>query len=398
MQCIEPNSRKEIMYYIRIKNKRYSLFLSRYRGLIMLNTIIVDDEIHALERMKKFVVEFESLNLVASYREAETCLKELKDNDLPDVVFLDIQMPGVNGLELAQEIQDIDEKIDIVFITAYKNYAVDAFELNALDYLLKPISEKRFKKTVNRLVGNQDSTEVKAEKIKVNSFGQLELTYQEQKLDIKWPTKKSQELFLLLLTHKGNFVTNDRLAGQLWPDKRQQRATDILYTTIYSLRKVFREAGFKKIIASKRGYYSLNLEKFDLALLEFENLVNKIKSNASTSSKQVERLIKIYQGSFLENKDYEWLDKYKVKLEKEYKKALLKAADNYYQEQNYKKSKELLKLILEIDFLYDSAQKKLIKVFKSQGRKDLAKSQYKKYQCTLTRDLGIGLRIDYNEI
>lgn len=363
----------------------------------MLNTLIVDDEIHALERMKKFVVEFGSLNLVASYREAETCLKELKDNDLPDVVFLDIQMPGVNGLELAQEIQDIDEKIDIVFITAYKNYAVDAFEINALDYLLKPISEKRFKKTVNRLVGNQKSAEVKAEKIKVNSFGQLKLCYQEQKLSIKWPTIKSQELFLLLLTHKGNFVANDRLAGKLWPDKTEQKATDILYTTIYSLRKVFRKAGFKNIIASKRGYYSLNLEIFDLALLDFENLVNKIRSNTSTS-KQVERLIKIYQSPYLENRDYEWLEMYKIELEKNYKKALLKAADNYYQLQKYKKAEELLKLILEIDFLYDSAQKKLIKVFKSQGRKDLAKSQYKKYQLILNKDLGIELRIDYNEI
>jgi len=307
-------------------------------------------------------------------------------------------MPGVNGLELAQEIQDIDEKIDIVFITAYKNYAVDAFELNALDYLLKPISEKRFEKTVNRLGGRQKSSEVKVEKIKANSFAQLKLTYQKQKLDIKWPTKKSQELFLLLLTHKGNFVTNDKLAGQLWPDKRQQKATDILYTTIYSLRKVFREAGFKEVIASKRGYYSLNVEKFNLALLEFKNLVNKIKSNPNISYKPVERLIKIYQGPYLENKDYAWVDKYKVKLEKEYKKALLKAADFYYQQQKYEKSEKVLKLILEIDFLYDSAQKKLIKLFKTQGRKDLARSQYKKYQFTLTRDLGIELRIDYDEI
>ena len=152
------------------------------------------------------------------------------------------------------------------------------------------------------------------------------------------------------------------------------------------------------MIASKRGYYGLNIEKFDLSLLKFKKLVNKIKSKPNISYKQVERLIKIYQGPYLEKKDYVWVDKYKVKLEKEYKKALLKAADFYYQQQKYEKSEKILKLILEIDFLYDSAQKKLIKLFKTQGRNDLAKSQYKKYQFTLTRDLGIELRIDYDEI
>jgi len=364
----------------------------------MLNAVVVDDEKHALKRLKTLVIEFESLNLIGSYRDAENCLKELKSNNLPNVIFLDIQMPGFNGLEIAQEIQDIDEEVDIVFITAHKNYAIDAFELNALDYLLKPISKKRFKKSVKRLIENQKKVEIKKEKIRVNSFGELELIYQNQKLNIQWPTLKTEELFLLLLTHKGNFVTNDKLAGQLWPDKTQQKAKDVLYTSIYSLRKIFKEKGFKKVITSKHGYYSLNLEKFELTLLKFKNLVNKIQSNSSISYKQVDELIDVYQGFFLKNKDYEWVDKYKVKLEREYKKALLKSADFYYQQQKYEKAEKILKLILETDFLFDSAQKKLIRLFKSKGRKDLAKSQYKKYKSTLIKELGIELKIDYDEI
>lgn len=364
----------------------------------MLDAVIVDDEKHALERMKKFVVESENLNLVASYAAADSCLKVLKKGDLPDVVFLDIQMPGTNGLELAQQIQDVDEDIDIVFITAHDNYAVDAFELNAIDYLLKPISKKRFKKTVNRLEENQNSLEPKEEKIRVNSFGQLNLIYQGQNLNINWPTFKSQELFLLLLNHEGDFVTNDKLAGHLWPDKSQQKATDILYTTVYSLRKVFREAGFPKIIISKRGYYSLNLEKLDLALLEFENIVNKIKSNNNIYSNQIERLRTVYQGSYLGNKDYEWASNFRAKLEKSYKETLLEAASDYYQQKKYKKARQLLESILKIDFLFDPAQKKLIKIFKEQGREELARGQYKQYKLKLSRELGIEPEIEYEDI
>ncbi|ADQ14000.1 response regulator [Halanaerobium hydrogeniformans] len=364
----------------------------------MLNAIIVDDEIHALERMKDFVIKSDSLNLLGSYSQAEKCLKELEQGKLPDVVFLDIQMPGVNGLELAQKIQDIDENLDVVFITAYDNYAVDAFELNALDYLLKPISKQRFKKTVQRLKEKQGLVEEKSEKIKVNSFGQLDLSYQEEKLNIKWPTLKSQELFLLLLDHKGNLVAINKLAGKLWPDKTQQKANNILYTTIYSLRKAFREIGFKKIITSKRGYYRLNLDNFDLALLEFETLITKIKSNSAFSSEEIEQLIKVYQGPYLEDVDYEWAYNYKAKLEKEYKDALLKAADNYYKQQKFQKSEQLLKTILELDFLFDPAQKKLIKLLKFQAKEELARMQYNQYRMTLSRDLGIELKISYDDI
>ena len=70
----------------------------------------------------------------------------------PDLVFIDINMPGISGIKLIESIKDIEEKPMVVFITAYSEYAVKAFELEALDYLVKPIEEKRFSKTVSKIM------------------------------------------------------------------------------------------------------------------------------------------------------------------------------------------------------------------------------------------------------
>ena len=121
----------------------------------MLKTVVVDDELPSLERIKGFINKARELELVADYRDAATCLQEIKENKVdPDVIFLDIEILGHQGLELAERILRINQQVDIVFVTAYDSYAVEAFELNALDYLLKPVNEERFQKTIFRLLSN----------------------------------------------------------------------------------------------------------------------------------------------------------------------------------------------------------------------------------------------------
>lgn len=78
-------------------------------------------------------------------------LEFLKENRA-DVIFLDIEMPDINGIELATRILDLQKNINIVFVTAYNQYAVEAFRLNALDYLMKPVSADRLKETLYRIM------------------------------------------------------------------------------------------------------------------------------------------------------------------------------------------------------------------------------------------------------
>lgn len=112
----------------------------------MINTIIVDDEPLAIEILESFVARVPQLNLVAKCENAFEAIEFLKENDV-DLMLLDIQMPQLNGVEFLKSLRNPPLTI---FTTAYPNFAIDGFELDAVDYLLKPISMDRFMKAINK--------------------------------------------------------------------------------------------------------------------------------------------------------------------------------------------------------------------------------------------------------
>ncbi|QBQ41910.1 response regulator transcription factor [Sphingobacterium psychroaquaticum] len=110
--------------------------------------IIVDDEPIARKGIKRLVDEIAPLELLDSFNNTESASLFLKDTKV-DLIFLDINMPGMNGLEFARTIPDTTL---VIFTTAYSEYAVDSYELDALDYLVKPIDAARFRKAVEKAI------------------------------------------------------------------------------------------------------------------------------------------------------------------------------------------------------------------------------------------------------
>lgn len=107
-----------------------------------MKALIVDDEHLALLHFKKMLERTNAFQSIMAYQDPVEAL-EHPETPAVDAVFLDIEMPGVNGIELAEAIQSMNENIQVVFITAYNEFAIKAFELNAIDYLLKPVIYKR---------------------------------------------------------------------------------------------------------------------------------------------------------------------------------------------------------------------------------------------------------------
>ena len=117
----------------------------------MINCILVEDELPAREELKYFLNEEKEIKLIAEFDNPLDTLTFLK-NSTTDVIFLDINMPDMNGISLGKIISKMCPDMKIIFITAYKDYAVDAFEIKAFDYLLKPYSESRIKSLLKSLV------------------------------------------------------------------------------------------------------------------------------------------------------------------------------------------------------------------------------------------------------
>lgn len=111
-----------------------------------MNCIIVDDEPLAREAMKILIEESKELQLVGSFNSAATA-SDFMEQQVVDLVFLDIQMPGITGIEFART---ISKRTLVVFTTAYTEYALDSYEVDAIDYLIKPVEAERFQKAVDK--------------------------------------------------------------------------------------------------------------------------------------------------------------------------------------------------------------------------------------------------------
>lgn len=113
--------------------------------------IIIDDEPIAIRVLQSYLEKIDGLKVVGSYTNALEALNIIHTQTI-DLLFLDIQMPGINGLEFFRSIKQVPK---VILTTALRNYAADAFDLDALDYLLKPIPFERFLKAINKFLDQQ---------------------------------------------------------------------------------------------------------------------------------------------------------------------------------------------------------------------------------------------------
>ncbi len=111
-----------------------------------MRVIIIEDEAPAREIVKRFINDYPSLELVGVFEDGFAGLKGIKELR-PDLVFLDVQMPKITGFEM---LELLEERPQIIFTTAFDQYAIKAFELNAVDYLLKPFSKDRFAQAIDK--------------------------------------------------------------------------------------------------------------------------------------------------------------------------------------------------------------------------------------------------------
>lgn len=118
----------------------------------MIKAIIIDDERLARNELKKLLTEFPEIEIVAEAANANEGIEKI-ENFVPELIFLDIQMPGKTGFDMLSE---MDRTPNVIFTTAYDEYALKAFEVNALDYLLKPIEPGRLADAIQKLGSNQD--------------------------------------------------------------------------------------------------------------------------------------------------------------------------------------------------------------------------------------------------
>jgi len=168
-----------------------------------MKTLIVDDERLARMELRRLLQAFPKIEIVGEAANADEALELIEELE-PDLLFLDIQMPGKNGFELLTALKG--SAPDVIFTTAFDEYAIKAFEFNALDYLLKPIDTERLKEAISRVEDNQPSGQ-EEDKSDVIRSSEKPLTQHDQVFvkdgDRCWFVKLSK---VRLFESMGNYV------------------------------------------------------------------------------------------------------------------------------------------------------------------------------------------------
>ncbi len=121
-------------------------------------TILVEDERLAREELKSLLKDYLEIDIIGEAKNGEEGIALIKEQK-PDLVFLDINMPGMNGFEMLKHLEEIPR---VIFVTAYDEYALKAFEVNALDYILKPVDPERLREAIQKLSSEDDFVSVQS--------------------------------------------------------------------------------------------------------------------------------------------------------------------------------------------------------------------------------------------
>ena len=172
--------------------------------------LIVDDEALVLEKTKSIV---EGTILEAEVICAENYIKalELVKEQQVDVALLDIEMPGINGLELAKRIKDITPDTNIIFVTAFSQYALNAFSVYPSGYLMKPLQAGELKEAFNNL---RTPVQYKEDKLRIQCFGKFEVFFHDE--PVVFSRTKAKELFAYLGDLRGAAYNTGELCSVLW--------------------------------------------------------------------------------------------------------------------------------------------------------------------------------------
>lgn len=244
-----------------------------------MHLIAVDDEKLALRNLTHILEEMFPEDVTTGFQdqlEALAFAKELrqKKEDI-EFVFLDIEMYGMSGIELAKEFKDICPNVKILFVTGYDHYALEAFKLHARGYILKPVTREVLEEEMQNIEGYSKAEREARQKNKkekahilVRTFGNFDVFVNNEPL--QFSRSKAKELFAFLVDRKGSGVNTAEISSILWEDKVYDRSLRSQTQTVISqMMKNLKEAEIETCVIKKWNYLAIDPDCLDCDYYNF---------------------------------------------------------------------------------------------------------------------------------
>lgn len=360
-----------------------------------MKAILIDDEKPALQHLERLLAKDGRLQITGKYTSARLGLQHLQQ-EKADIVFLDIGMPEMNGLEAAEHIMGVDRSIRVVYITAYSDYAIEAFELNAVDYLLKPVTAQRLSKTLERLVSREEQADnapaapAAGAHPCILSFKRLEFMDRgEPGRKTQWRTSKAQEVFALMLHYRGQWILKDRIVDLVWPDFKPEKAVTNLHTSVYHIRKLLKAWGMDVAVEFAQERYRLVIGE---VALDVEQFMRGWRSEAVENEQEWESreaVLALYRGDYLGEHHYDWAEMQRKELQTRYLQMALRSAEYELGSRRPRQALARLTRLQEADPYSEDICRLILRSYADLGDFPGFRKHYDNYKALLQNELGI---------
>ena len=238
--------------------------------------LLVDDEELQLLRLEGAI---KNILPKEEYLMCTNPLKALEEtqNTQIDLAFLDIEMPGINGIQLAKKIKSVNPLIKIIFVTAFNDYALEAYKIHASGYITKPVNEMKIKEEIDELEKYIPLKE--NNKIQIKCFGNFEVFHNGEPLTFKY--QKSKEVLAYLVDREGALININELNAVLWEEDHKS----YLRNLIADIQKTLKAIDCSDIFIKKRNGYAIDINKVDCDAYEYK------KDNPNA--------IRMYRGEYM---------------------------------------------------------------------------------------------------
>ena len=236
--------------------------------------LALDDERYALDALAselKLVFPEADIREEMKASSAIAWAKELAEGSKElSYAFLDIQMRGTNGLEVAKQLKKLHPGMILIFCSAHSQYAIDAFGLYAKGYLLKPVLAKDIERVLNEMVGGwRQQVDTDPRQLRIQTFGNFAVFVNDTA--VSFEREKAKELLAYLVDRHGSPVTTEQIAMTLWEHEVYDRKLKNRTTTIISsLRSTLREIGMEEILIKTWNHLALDISKVRCDAYDFE--------------------------------------------------------------------------------------------------------------------------------
>ena len=226
-----------------------------------MKVLLVDDEKLQLSRLEEAVKGVLPDVEILGFTNPVKALEESKASQI-DIAFLDIEMPVLNGIQLAKKLKAAYPSINIIFVTAYDSYAIESFKIHASGYVLKPVNKAKIQAEISAL---RYPIELKsAKKVQVKCFGNFEIFYDGKPLDFAYT--KSKEVFAYLVDREGSAVNVNELNAVLWEEDHKS----YLRNLIADIQATLKDIGASDVFVKRHSECFVDVTKIDCDAYEYK--------------------------------------------------------------------------------------------------------------------------------